>query len=187
VASIVRSVEQSIAREPMSLEEFFALDIELIELVDGQPVLLSAGTGPHQTAMFRLGVLLAQALPEGYQVLPSPIDWVLWAGPRATVRQPDIAVVSVDQARAVRLTEPPLLVVEVLSPSSVERDLVAKRRQYAQAGCEHYWIVNPFVPELVALRAEGDEYVEVRRLAAGTVGRLDEPVALSLDPADLLP
>ena len=120
-------------------------------------------------------------------MLPSPIDWVLWAGPRATVRQPDIAVVKVEQARAVRLTEPPLLVVEVLSPSSVERDLVAKRRQYAQAGCEHYWIVSPFVPEIVALRAVGDEYVEVRRLVGGAVGRLDEPVALSLDPADLLP
>lgn len=187
VANVGIMEQQLVVREPMSLEEFFSIDIELIELVDGQPVLLSAGTGPHQTAVFELGKRIDAALPTGFRVLPSPIDWVLWELPRATVRQPDLAVVTTEQARERRLTEPPLLVVEVLSPSSVERDLVAKRRQYAQAGCRHYWIVNPSVPEVVALRATGDEYVEVARLAGGTVGEITEPVHVRFDPAELFP
>ena len=179
-------VEQSVVREPMSLDEFFALDAELIELVDGQPVLMSAGTGPHQHAVFELGRRLANALPPDRRVLPSPIDWVLWSVPRATVRQPDLAVVTVEQSRGRRLTEPPLLVVEVLSPSSVERDLVAKRRQYAQAGCAHYWIVNMDVPEIVLLRAVDGDYVEADRLVGGTCGRIDEPVGIDIDPDDLV-
>ena len=180
----VDGVEQPVVREPMSLEEYFALAVELAELVDGQPVLVSAGTGPHQVAVFELGRLLADAAPPGYRVVPAPIDWVLWDVPRATVRQPDLVVVTHEQARSRRLTEAPLLVVEVLSPSSIERDLVAKRAEYARAGCGHYWIVNLDVPELVALRASSEHgrYDEVARLAGGTVGCLTEPFRVELDP-----
>ena len=186
MASIVRSVEQSIVREPMSLDEFFALDVELIELVDGQPVRMSAATGPHQIAAFRLARLLDDACRPGVVVLPSPIDWVLWELPRATVRQPDVAVVTVEQGRAARLTEPPVLVVEVLSPSSVERDLVAKRRDYAKAGCEHYWIVNLAVPEIVVLTRRDGEFIETARAVGDATVELSMPFPLRLRAADLV-
>jgi Uma2 family endonuclease len=175
-----------VVREPMSLEEFFQLDVELIELVDGQPVLLSAATGPHQHAVLRLGRLLDDNRPADHRVLPSPIDWVLWSGERPTVRQPDLAVVAVDQAREKRLTRPPLLAVEVLSVSSVERDLVAKRRDYARAGCEHYWIVNLAVPEVVVLAMQEGAYVEVARLIGGKTGTISAPFKVTFDPSVLL-
>jgi Uma2 family endonuclease len=38
------------------------------------------------------------------------------------------------------------LVVEVLSPSNRNADLVEKRRVYAEAGIRHYWIVDPADP-----------------------------------------
>jgi Uma2 family endonuclease len=35
------------------------------------------------------------------------------------------------------------LVVEIVSPDDVERDIVIKRADYAEAGIPEYWIVNP--------------------------------------------
>ena len=43
-------------------------------------------------------------------------------------------VVTAEQARGPRLADPPVLAVEILSDSSQERDLVIKRREYAEAG-----------------------------------------------------
>ena len=118
--------------------------------------------------------------------MPSPIDWVLWGDPRATVRQPDLAVVRTEQLRGLRLTEPPLLAVEVVSASSAERDLVAKRRDYARAGCPHYWIVVPERAEIVRLRLDGDAYVEAGRIRADDGPTLvDEPFPVTVDTARL--
>ena len=68
-------------------------------------------------------------------ILPAPMDWVLREIPRATVRQPDLLVVPADTVNDKRITAPPRLVVEIISPDSQERDLVAKRRDYSRAGC----------------------------------------------------
>ena len=37
----------------------------------------------------------------------------------------------------------PLLIVEILSPSTRKRDRGVKARRYAELGVEHYWIVDP--------------------------------------------
>jgi len=76
-------------------------------------------------------------------ILAAPLDVFLDEG---NVLQPDILFVST--ARAGFLAEngvhgAPDLVVEILSPSSAERDLNQKRRLYDQAGVAEYWIVDP--------------------------------------------
>jgi Uma2 family endonuclease len=38
---------------------------------------------------------------------------------------------------------PPLLVVEILSPSTAKIDRGVKSRRYAELGVERYWIVDP--------------------------------------------
>ena len=38
---------------------------------------------------------------------------------------------------------PPLLVVEILSPSTRAVDRGTKSRRYAELGVQHYWIVDP--------------------------------------------
>ena len=173
-----------VVTEPLTLDEFFALPYELIELVEGQPVLMNAAAGPHQVAATRLLVMLLAGCPAGYEVVSSPIDWVLWGDLRATVRQPDLVVARLDQLRGARLTEPPLLAVEIVSDSSVERDLVAKRRDYALAGCPHYWLVLPDRTEVVRLQLEGDRYVEVGRIVGETV-TIDDPYPITVDPRRL--
>lgn len=71
------------------------------------------------------------------------------------VRQPDLAVVDPEQQPGPRLTAPPLLAVEVLSPTSRERDLVAKRAEYAAARLDWYGLVDVDVPEVLVLRLHG--------------------------------
>ena len=42
-----------------------------------------------------------------------------------------------------RLTEPPDLIVEVLSPGTKPLDLITKRDDYEAAGVAEYWVVDP--------------------------------------------
>ncbi len=61
------------------------------------------------------------------------------------VREPDIFVLSLDdalQARGVLVEARPLLIVEVVSPSTRTLDLVEKAYDYAQAGIPEYWVVD---------------------------------------------
>ena len=170
-----------IMREPMSLEEFFALDIVLAELVDGQPVFLSSPAVRHQRLLVQLLLALEARRPPSLMILPAPMDWVLWQVPRATVRQPDLLVVPADTVNDQRITAPPRLVVEIISPDSQERDLVAKRRDYSRAGCPTYWIAHPERHELVVLQLDGDEYRETARLEGDGRLLLAEPFPVELD------
>ncbi len=65
------------------------------------------------------------------------------------VTVPDILFVRKSRPHVVRLgeqaiTEPPDLVVEVISPSSDRRDRVRKFAFYAEFGVQEYWVVDPF-------------------------------------------
>jgi Uma2 family endonuclease len=174
-----------IVREPMSLDEFFALDVVLAELVDGQPVFMSSPAARHQHLVVQILLALEAHRSADLIILPAPMDWVLWEVPTATVRQPDLLVVPADTVLHQRVTVPPVLVVEVISPDSLERDLVAKRRDYAQARCQHYWLAHPDRRELVTLDLDGDHYVEAGRRLRGGRLTLDAPFPITLDATRL--
>jgi Uma2 family endonuclease len=62
------------------------------------------------------------------------------------------------------------LLVEVISPESVRRDQVEKRREYAAAGVTEYWLVDPrpsVAPLVIYRLAESGEYLPVVPDAAG--------------------
>ncbi len=52
------------------------------------------------------------------------------------------------------------LVVEVVSPDDPDRDLVEKRRDYAEANIPEYWIVDPREQTITVLRLADGRYVE---------------------------
>lgn len=82
------------------------------------------------------GELLRRAL-----VLPVPLDYVL---DPFTVVEPDITVVPTPTGRVPNRDEepePPVLFIEVLSPSTARYDRVVKRKRYQRQGIE-YWIVD---------------------------------------------
>ena len=86
-------------------------------------------------------------------------------------RKPDVSVITAEQAAETRyqsaiLRTPPVLVVEVVSPESIKRDYVDKRREYAAIGVSEYWIIDPLKSQILILRLEGTDYNE--RLFADT-------------------
>jgi Uma2 family endonuclease len=63
------------------------------------------------------------------------------------VFEPDVVFVAAERAGIVpengRMTEPPDVVVEIVSPSSRRRDRVDKRVGYERAGVAEYWLIDP--------------------------------------------
>lgn len=95
-------------------------------------------------------------------------------------RRPDFAYFSpADAATHVdldqnRITGIPTLVVEVLSEDDEDRDLKTKRREYAEAGIRHYWILDPQRKVALVLVLVAGAY-EVYAQSSGT-GSLSSPL-----------
>ena len=101
------------------------------ELVEGTLVVSPAPGMPHQDAAFLLAKLLADQCPPHLKVLMAPFDVVLADD---TVVEPDVLVASRAALTPKNLPGPPVLAVEVLSPSSraisrvkIARKLAARR------------------------------------------------------------
>jgi Uma2 family endonuclease len=48
--------------------------------------------------------------------------------------------------------------MEVISPDDPKRDLVEKRREYAQAGIPEYWLIDPRQQTITVLALGEDSY-----------------------------
>ena len=89
------------------------------ELLDGVLVVSPRPTTIHQFVAMRLLRALADACPDGLCVVPEP---AVELGAQ-TEFDPDLVVVRMDQIGGAKFTEPPLLVVEIRSPSTALIDL----------------------------------------------------------------
>jgi Uma2 family endonuclease len=179
--------------EALTLEAFLALceaapEGVRYEAVGGKAVMMSSPTGPHQLALVELVLRLRMAVPDDLVVLVSPLDWVLWEVPSLTVRQPDLVVTTFDQSGQDRLTLPPVLVVEVLSPTTRVTDLRDKRVEYARAGAAHYWVVDLQGPsvEALALDPATGTYRSAGSAEGDAVLTVTDPFPVSVAPADLV-
>jgi Uma2 family endonuclease len=80
----------------------------------------------------------------------------------------------------------PVLVVEVLSPSTRSIDLGTKRLAYEAAGVPAYWLVDPEVPSLTVLELDAGRYVERATVTGDDAFHADFPFAVTVIPARLL-
>ena len=85
-------------------------------------------------------------------------------------RYPDLTILrkehiqQLTKRNTLRLTmTPPLLVVEVVSPSELQRnrDYIAKRSQYQACGIPEYWIIDPNTQTILVLELVERIYTEV--------------------------
>lgn len=131
------------------------------EIIDGVHTVNPAPNTYHQAISRRIQFQLYSAieLHRLGEVINSPVDVQL--SPH-DILQPDLVVVLV-QNRIITPTKVkgvPDLVVEILSPSSIEHDGVLKRRLYESVGVPEYWIVDPFEHTLLQLTLSADRYQE---------------------------
>ncbi|HEX6851657.1 MAG TPA: Uma2 family endonuclease [Candidatus Polarisedimenticolaceae bacterium] len=129
------------------------------ELLDGEVLVTPAPSPRHQQAVVKLLEVLRAHFRRGARVFVAPLDVVL--SPH-DVLQPDLVVVDDPSAISERAIErPPLLVVEVLSPSTEKRDRGLKLDRYAALGVRHAWLVDHEIPAIACFR-----------LAPGSIARV---------------
>jgi Uma2 family endonuclease len=127
------------------------------ELIDG---VLIVSPGPrlrHQTVVGNLHLLLRAGCPSDLQVLFAPFAVALADD---TEVQPDLLVAPRAQFTEKELPGPPLLAIEVLSPSTRRVDLLLKRDRLQSAGVPSYWLVDPDALTVTVLELRDGTYVE---------------------------
>ena len=158
------------------------------EIVDGVLIARDAPGLPHQVALIRLGILVDPYVPPGLMLVPAPFDWMLRREP-LLVRQPDLLVArSVDLPEEGPIEVPPVLAVEILSPSSVETDRVHKPREYAGAGLDHLWLVDPGDRRRIRIevfRRQGARWAKVAEAVDREELVVIEPFDVRLRPREL--
>jgi Uma2 family endonuclease len=151
------------------------------ELVDGVLVVSPRPTTVHQAVAGRLTVRDSQcSVPEDYLVVSEP---AVQLDP-LTELSPDLVVVHLDDVGDAKFTVPPLLVVEVRSPSTALIDLNRKKAAYEKSGVPSYWIVDPEParPELTIFELRDSGYVlEATSTQPLTV---PHPFPVTITPAD---
>lgn len=155
-------------------------DLLRYELVDGVLLVSAAPSEDHQIAQFEVSHLLRSAVPPGLRVLTAPFD--VRFGPRRLL-QPDIVVLPRDRTVHPRT---PVLVVEVLSPSTSAVDLVLKRHVYEQGGIGSYWLVDPLTPSLTVLELQDGAYTEVAVVTGDEAYDAVRPYPVRVVPGELL-
>lgn len=148
------------------------------ELVEGRPVVVAMAPGLIRHARVKAAAFLA--LRNAVRAVGRPCD-VFVDGPaiqvgEKTLRVPDVAVNCGDTVDGDTRTLPnPVIVLEVLSPSTHRQDTVGKFRDYFRVpSIQHYMILDPVT--LVALhhRKVDEEGVTSRILGSGPL-TLDPP------------
>ncbi|MGH3492185.1 MAG: Uma2 family endonuclease [Sciscionella sp.] len=174
----------------LSLADWAALPVDTdrrYELVEGARIVSPRPASLHQRVLSRLLRQLDQQLPKHWEAL-SEVEVVISAGGPATVRVPDIAVIPTSLADTDRQQfhgNDVLIAVEIVSPGSARTDRVAKRAEYAEAGIEHYWIVEIDPPAtLTAYHLMAGEY-EQNAHTSGLI-TVNTPTPVTLDIATLI-
>lgn len=153
------------------------------ELIDGALVVTPAPSRRHQRAAARLYSALAAGCPADLEVLFAPFDVVLADD---TVVQPDLLVARCGDFTDRDLPVPPLLAVEILSPSTRLVDLNLKRARYEQARCPAYWVIDPEEPSVICWELRDGHYVEVAHATGEDLVTVHMPYDLTLIPARLI-
>ena len=125
------------------------------ELVEGELIPMSLGTGKHGAIAKRLERFFDD------EIIRLKLPWIAQRfsvglrSPRGgrweTSRIPDVTVLPLEQWDSLRdreavidlNEEPPLLVVEIVSPSTQVTDYRSKQAEYAVLEIPEYWIVDP--------------------------------------------
>ena len=131
---------------PMTYEEFleWADEDTLAEWVDGEVIMTSPASYPHQELVGFLYQVM-DSFVELHQlgvVLLVPFQMKL----ERSGREPDLIFIDaarVGQIKRTFLDGPADLVVEIVSPESIERDRRIKFAEYQVAGVGEYWLLDP--------------------------------------------
>ena len=143
----------------VSLEEYLSTTYEPDrEWVNGELRERNVGEFDHSRLQYWIAVRLGAQEARGEFI--GFTEQRIRIGPRR-YRIPDVCVLAEPSKHEPVITTPPLLVIEILSPSDEPGDLLEKLSDYQQFGIPHIWIADPvrqrvFVFESGVLRPVAD-------------------------------
>ena len=144
-----------------TLEDYYAIPDDVrVELIDGVIYDLATPSFNHQVIQFALAQELYSCINDHdkpCEVVIAPFDVRLDRDDKTMV-EPDVMIIcdpDID-GNANHLEGQPNLAVEILSPSTREKDCTVKLRKYMNAGVNEYWIVDPEKEKIMAYVFEED-------------------------------
>ncbi len=162
-------------------------DDKRYELLDGDLVVVPAPREVHQRVSLRLSLLLGQLVMRtgiGH-VYAAPFDVVL---SDTDVVQPDLLFVSNERSHVItdeNIQGAPDLVIEILSPSSANRDQTFKRSLYAKHGVKEYWLVDTDAETVTVLLWNAHRYGVVGVCREGKVLRSPTLTEFEIKPDEI--
>ncbi len=150
--------ENPVVLERLTLAEYLAYDDGTdtrYELVDGALIPMSVGTGKHGRVTEFIRDELKAEIKRSNRSWTATDMKIGVQSPRGTrwdtCRIPDITVIPTaqweemdDREAVIRLNDPtPILVIEVVRPSTAKEDYRAKHSEYAVLDIPEYWIIDP--------------------------------------------
>lgn len=152
---MVEVVEPSLRYVPMSWQEFVELPEDShAEWVDGVAVMAPNAVDGHNQCQRRLANLIEASIAALH--VSTDVSVRL---PRNRVRRPDISAYAEPMSGDDWLMPAtPVLVAEVLSPSTRREDLIRKTPEYLEAGIAQCWIVDRSARVIEVLGNAGDHW-----------------------------
>jgi Uma2 family endonuclease len=144
------AISETLAKQKMSLADFLSLPEDdsspvKYELEFGELVEVTRPTWEHNELIFALGALLQQYVRSRRLGRVSGDILVILDEAKDLAYAPDIVFVATENLERIRegkVYGPPDLVVEVLSPTTMQRDVGKKKRIYHAYGVQWYWVVD---------------------------------------------
>lgn len=148
-----------------TLDEYFALEKaseRRYEYWDGEIVCMSGGTLAHGQISGNTYTVMRARL-EGWNCQVFTSDMAIKTPTLGPYRYPDISVVcgqvQVERIQCIDLIVNPVLIVEVISPTTEERDRNEKRTAYQNiSSVQEYLIVSQEIPHITHYVREGETW-----------------------------
>ena len=173
------------AGRPFTVEDLDRLpdDGRRYELLDGVLIVSPRPTTVHQMSATRLIARLYAACPEDLCVVAEPALQIS----DDTEFDPDIVVVRLADVGGAKFWTPPLLVVELRSPSTAIVDRNVKLAAYESFGIPSFWIFDPYPdrPELTVFELRDGRYQQIAQASSLNALRVERPFPVELVPAEL--
>lgn len=163
---------QAITRSKLTFEEYLLLpyDGRRTEFVNGEILEMTEPSPLH----IELVKALAKALDKHLDILDTSL--LCFSGPGIQIpqadtpdnaRDPDLIVCTTEQWNQVKRQtkalflkgNAPLLAIEVVSPGSIKKDTEDLVVEYAVAGVQEYWVVNPILEEITVYVLQEKGYI----------------------------
>jgi len=150
------------------------------EIIDGEHYVTPSPNLRHQELVLRLAVAISNHIedrPERGRVFVAPFDVVFSFH---DIVEPDVIFVAADQLDILtdkNIQGTPAMVIEILSPSTRNRDRQIKLNLYERTGVREYWMVDPDRNAVTIYRRAADgSFPLSARLSANEQHPLETPL-----------